>query len=59
MGIEYEIAVYALKSTNFEGVARAISFLMDKENGRYEHEFIPLGNDLCKICLEGKEAHVS
>lgn len=58
MGIEHDVAIYALKSTNYESEARALSFLMDKENGLYEHEFIPLGNYLCKICLEGKDKHV-
>ena len=32
--------------------------MVDKDaNGIYEHPFIGLNDETCKICLEGKEVH--
>jgi hypothetical protein len=60
MGFDNDVALFALKSTQYENVERAISFLNDKEeNGKYEHPFIIFGTntDLCKLCYEGKRSH--
>jgi hypothetical protein len=41
MGIDFDIAMFALKYTQFESQERGIAFLFEKEeNGNFEHPFI-------------------
>jgi hypothetical protein len=50
MGFDYAHAQLALKSTNFENIDRAISFLIEKNpsTNKYDHPFINFGQaNLC------------
>eukprot|EP00347_Sterkiella_histriomuscorum_P018509 403345242 len=62
IGFEQDVALYALKATQYQSLDRAISFVSEvKANGKYEHEFIVYGknSDLCKLCLNTIERHMS
>jgi hypothetical protein len=48
MGFDYDIATFALTKTSYVSEARALSYLMDKEeNGKYEHPFIGYNESVC------------
>ncbi len=60
MGFEHDIALFALKTVQYQSQLRAVDFLTEKgPDGKYEHPFVGVASELCKICLENKELHNS
>ena len=60
MGFEREVALFALKKTEYQSEDRATVYLTEKDfNGKFEHEFVEFGNnkDLCMLCMESPENH--
>ena len=59
MGIESEIALLALKHTQYENDNRALAFIVDKDiKGKFEHPWMENGQSgICYICFEGSEVH--
>ena len=59
LGVEADVAKFALQKVNYQSVERAFGYIYDKENGKYEHEFIRINEELCKICMEPLDVHIS
>jgi len=60
MGFEREVALFALKKTQYESEDRAIAYLQDRaDNGKYEHDFVEFGQnkELCMLCMESVLNH--
>ena len=40
LGIEADVAKFALEKIHYQSVERAFDYISNKENGKYEHEFL-------------------
>jgi hypothetical protein len=59
-GYDYDVAVFALKTTKYVSIEAGLDFIVSKDaNDKFLHPFIAMGinEELCRMCFTGKELH--